>query len=137
MTTKIFNKKEQKLKRNELRNRQTTPEQILWQYIKREQLGVKFRRQHGIGDYIVDFYATKIRLVIEVDGDSHFTENAKEYDKVRTDFFKSLNIEVVRFTNYEVMNNIMGVCQILREIIDRKLLEKLNSTHQQANANPS
>ena len=105
----IFSKPETTQKRQRLRNNMTKPEQVLWQYIRKEQLGVKFRRQHGIGEYIVDFYCAEKKLVIEIDGDTHFTESGIEYDKIRTGFINSLGIRVTRFTNNDVMTNIEEV----------------------------
>lgn len=95
----------------------TEPEIKLWQYLRNEQLGVKFRRQHSIGEYIADFYCTKLKLVIEIDGGSHFNDEAIEYDSIRTNFFKSLGIEVIRFNNDEVMTNIEGVFEIIQKIL--------------------
>lgn len=95
----------------------TEPEIKLWQYLRNEQLGVKFRRQHGIGEYIADFYCPKLKLVIEIDGESHFHDNAIEYDNIRTNFFKSLGIEVIRFNNKEIMTNIEGVCENILNIL--------------------
>ncbi len=129
MIDKVFNKKEQKLKRKELRNNATAPEKILWQHLKGKQLGVKFRRQYGISEYIVDFFSPEIKLVIEIDGDSHFTEQAREYDDFRTEFLNSLNIEVTK--------NTMVVCQTLKQVINKKLLEKRIQINKQATENPS
>lgn len=95
----------------------TEPEIKLWQYLRNEQLGVKFRRQHSIGEYIADFYCSKLKLVIEIDGESHFNDEAIEYDSIRTNFFKSLGIEVIRFNNDEVMTNIEGVFEIIQKIL--------------------
>ena len=72
---KVFNQKEQKSIRQSLRNSVSTIEKILWSKIRNQQLGVKFRRQHGIGKYIVDFYCSDFQLVIELDGDSHYQRN--------------------------------------------------------------
>ena len=85
--------------------------------MRNEQLGVKFRRQHSIGEYIADFYCSKLKLVIEIDGESHFNDEAIEYDSIRTNFFKSLGIEVIRFNNDEVMTNIEGVFEIIQKIL--------------------
>lgn len=113
----IFNKKEYKERRQELRTNMTEPEKQLWQILRNKQMGVKFRRQHGIGHYIADFYCSELKLVIEVDGDSHFSEDAKGYDKIRDDFFLSLNIKTIRINNDDVMNNIEGVSQSIMEEI--------------------
>ena len=68
---KIHNNKNQKSRRKNLRNNMTKAEIILWSKLKGKQLGYKFRRQHGIGKYIIDFYCPKLKLIIEVDGDVH------------------------------------------------------------------
>jgi very-short-patch-repair endonuclease len=83
-------------------------------------MGEKFRRQHGIGHYIVDFYCPALKLVIEVDGDSHFTEDAQRYDRERNKFMSSLGMTTLRFKNDEVMSNLEGVCQSIQQQIDLK-----------------
>ena len=117
MNKSTFNKPSTLEKRRYLRNNMTEPEMKLWQYIKNKQLGVKFRRQHSIGEYIADFYCTKLKLVIEIDGESHFDDDAIEYDIIRTNFFKSLGIEVIRFNNDEVMTNIEGVFDVISKLL--------------------
>ena len=74
-----FNKESGKDKRRQLRNTMPAAEVILWSKLKgRQLLGCKFRRQHGIGTFVVDFYSPEIRLAIELDGDSHFRDGARE-----------------------------------------------------------
>jgi len=80
-----------------LRKEETEAEKILWEEIRNNKLGVKFRRQHPIDKFIIDFYAPKIKLAIELDGEIH-KEN-KEYDKMRTEYLNSKNIKVLRFWN--------------------------------------
>jgi very-short-patch-repair endonuclease len=113
----IFNKAEYKPRRQSLRNNMTEPEKKLWQILRGQQLGVKFRRQHGIGHYIADFYCPELKLVIEVDGDSHSSADAQAYDAKRTNFMKSLGITTLRFANDEVMNNLEGVHQYLTQYL--------------------
>ena len=117
-TKQIFNKAKYHQHRRELRHNLTEPEKRLWQILRNKQMGVKFRRQHGIGDYIVDFYCPELKLVIEVDGDSHFSEEALNYDKARDDFMLSLGIMTVRLKNDDVMKNIEGVYRYLKRQID-------------------
>ena len=95
--------------RQTLRKNSTSPEQKLWRKIRNKQLGVKFRRQHGIGRYIADFYCAELNLVIEIDGDSHFEQNAEEYDSERNNFMNGLGIRVLRFTNRDIFENLEGV----------------------------
>lgn len=107
-----FNNKNTLNKRRGLRKDLTTPENIVWQRIRARQLnGYKFRRQYGIGDYIVDFYCAEQRLIIEIDGDSHYEECQIIYDEIRTKYLESFNNKVIRFTNNEVMENLEGVLE--------------------------
>lgn len=120
-TRGVFNRHDLKDLRQKLRNNPTKYEQILWQYINdRQILGVKFRRQHSIGRYIVDFYSPEIKLVIEVDGGQHFTDDGKEYDEERTKFINNFGIKVLRFANNEIVNNLEGVIDTIEsEIMER------------------
>ncbi|MBU6955031.1 endonuclease domain-containing protein [Hahella sp. HN01] len=113
----LFNPRYLKQRRQDLRNNLTDPEKRLWQKLRGSQLGVKFRRQHGIGHYIADFYCASCSLVIEVDGDSHYTPDALEYDRERNNYMQSLGIDVIRFSNEEVMKNIDGVLQAIQKQI--------------------
>ena len=118
---KIFNRKNQLDARQRLRCQMPTPEQILWHYLKREQLGVKFRRQHGIGRYIVDFYCPEKRLVIEVDGDSHFSPDSRNYDHSRDEYLMILGISVLRFTNLQVMQQTQSVLEGIKQVLDASI----------------
>ena len=111
---KIYNRNYLKSRRKELRNNSTKAEIILWKYLKGSQLeGRKFRRQQSIGNYIVDFYCPKERLVIELDGEVHFNKDAIEYDKLRTEYLESKFIKVIRFENKEVIYNIEKVLKTI------------------------
>ncbi len=96
-------------RRKELRNNSTPQEILLWNKLKNSQLNFKFRRQHSIGGYIVDFYCPSKKIVIEVDGSQHFKKEAVEYHEIRSNYLEGLNIKVLRFTNTEINNNIKGV----------------------------
>src|SRR5260221_8569536 len=102
-----------------LRARETEAEQILWSKLCKKQLGVKFRRQHPIDEYIVDFYCHAHRLAIEVDGEIHDTKENREYDKSRTECLNEFKVEVVRFTNAEVTNNVDSVLEKIKERISQ------------------
>ena len=119
MTQKIFNKIEYKQRRQTLRNNMTEPEKRLWGILRNHQLGVKFRRQHGIGHYIVDFYCPELKLIIEVDGESHFSEDAQAYDKIRDKFMLELGLTTIRITNTAIMQNIDGVCEYLQQHVQQ------------------
>ncbi len=90
-------------------------EKKLWQHIRKKQLGIKFRRQHGIGRYIADFYCSEHKLVIELDGDSHNSLEAQTYDKERNMFMRQVGLNVLRFTNQEVFTNIEGILEQIKE----------------------
>ncbi len=96
-------------RRKELRKNQTPQEEKLWWYLKDKRLGVKFRRQHSVSGYILDFYCKKKKLIIELDGGVHGTKEAKEYDEVRDKFFKELEYKVLRFKNSEIEKDIKKV----------------------------
>ena len=103
-----------KPRRVELRKNQTQQEVILWAYLRGAQLGFKFKRQHSIGPYILDFYCPDKKLAIELDGAQHLDN--KEYDQERDNYLLTLDIKTVRFWNSEITNNISGV---LQEIVSR------------------
>lgn len=108
--TKIYNKQSETVKRKFLRNNMPNAEIILWANIKGKQLeDYKFRRQYSVGPYVIDFYCPKLKLALELDGDSHFVEGAQEYDRQRQDFIESFGIKFLRFTNNEVYENLEGV----------------------------
>lgn len=102
MMKTIHNIKKLLERRKDLRNKSTPEEILLWLRLKDSQLGFKFRRQHSIGGYIADFYCPIKKLIIEIDGPQHSSKEDIKYDKVRTEFFKGLDIKVLRFTNREI-----------------------------------
>jgi very-short-patch-repair endonuclease len=88
-----------------LRHSETNAEKKLWQLIRNRQLkGRKFRRQHAIDNYILDFYCHECKLTIELDGDIHDLIENKQYDAARTNVLNGYGIKVIRFRNEEVMN---------------------------------
>ncbi|MFA6973928.1 MAG: endonuclease domain-containing protein [Parcubacteria group bacterium] len=103
--------------RRELRKAATPQEIILWSRLRRKDLGCKFRRQHSIGRYIVDFYCPTYKLIVELDGNQHNEEDRKEYDAERTRYFKDLGLTVVRFWNGEVNKNLEGVMIKIKEYL--------------------
>ena len=102
-----------------LRRDSTPAERKLWYEFLRE-LPEKFTRQKPLGAYIADFYCSRLQLAIEIDGDGHFTEAGKTYDAARTAMLGRLNIEVLRFTNAEVMDDFEGVCFRIRQAVAKK-----------------
>ncbi|MFA6270122.1 MAG: DUF559 domain-containing protein [Candidatus Paceibacterota bacterium] len=109
----VHNTTELKDRRKELRKNSTETEQKIWFELRGNKLGVKFKRQHSIGGYIVDFYCQKYRLIIELDGEIHNTKEAQEYDAVRDKYFKELDYKILRFQNREVEN---GEGRVLEKI---------------------
>lgn len=100
----------------ELRQNPTPAEKKLWQSCLRT-LPLRVLRQRPINHFIVDFYCAALKLVIEVDGERHFTDEAQAYDSERSRVLEGYGLRVLRFTNDEVMNNFGGVCQQIWEMI--------------------
>ncbi len=99
-----------------LRRNLTLSETKLWAYLRRKQLGVRFRRQHAIGNFIVDFCCIKKKLVIELDGSQHL--DLQEYDEHRTQFLESRGYSVIRFWNNNVLNDIEDVILAITIALD-------------------
>ncbi len=95
------------------RQNQTEAEKIVWQAIRAKKLGVRFRRQHVMHEYIVDFVSIEKNLVVEIDGDSH--ENSQEYDNIRTKVLNDMGFKVIRFTNDEVRKDLSNVIDIIEK----------------------
>lgn len=111
----------------ENRSNPTKAESKIWQEVlrMRQFADFKFLRQKPIGGYIVDFYCSELRLVIEIDGDSH--AETIEYDEVRTKLLNSLGLHVIRYTNDDVLHNIEGVYEVLVKTIQDFLNEETDS----------
>jgi very-short-patch-repair endonuclease len=93
-------------------------ERILWSKLRGRQLkGIQFYRQKIIGNYIVDFYCAKAKLVIELDGSQHYNEEGIGKDKIRDNYLKKLGLKVFRFSDAEVSKNLEGVIQMIYEAI--------------------
>ncbi|MBN2188752.1 MAG: TM0996/MTH895 family glutaredoxin-like protein [Chitinispirillaceae bacterium] len=109
-------KNEEKLRIYEFRDNPTPAEKALWEIVGNNQIrNLRFRRQHKIGQFIVDFYCHKAGLVVEVDGGIH--EKRKAEDSVRSGFLKSLGLAVLMFTNNEVLDNIGQVRKRIEDFI--------------------
>ena len=94
-----------------LRTAMTEPEKILWEYLKLKPLGFKFRRQHPIKFYVLDFYCHKKRMSVEIDGGYHTTSEQKEKDQLRTEYLNSVGIKEIRFKNQDVLKELELVIQ--------------------------
>jgi very-short-patch-repair endonuclease len=97
-----------------LRREMTLPEVLLWEQLRAQKLGVKFRRQHPIGLYVADFCSMASKIVIEIDGEAHDRGTAPARDAARDAFLAAQGFEVVRVTAKDVLGNMDGVLQLLR-----------------------
>jgi very-short-patch-repair endonuclease len=113
--TQLFNLTSQKGLRKILRRQGVLAEIKLWSKLRNKNLGHKFKRQFGIGKYIVDFYCPKKRLIIEIDGATHSTNQEILDDIVREKFLESLGLKVIRFTNNDIKENMDGVLTVINE----------------------
>ncbi len=109
----INNKSESLSYRRKLRNEPTPQEIMLWARLKNNGTGFKFRRQHGIGKYILDFYCPSKKLAIEIDGSQH--QDNENYDRMRDDLVSNFGIKTLRFWNNEINTNIEGVLMKIGE----------------------
>ncbi|MEI6429711.1 MAG: DUF559 domain-containing protein, partial [Pseudanabaena sp. ELA607] len=102
----------------ELRKNQTSAEKVFWEIVRTKRfLGLKFRRQHQIGNYIVDFYCHDRKLVIELDGEIHNQPEQQQRDRQRSEYLNSLGLTVLRFTNQEIFQNLETILQTLLDLL--------------------
>jgi very-short-patch-repair endonuclease len=97
----------------------TPAERKLWFEFLRYQKP-RFYSQRPIGRFIADFYCAKAKLVIELDGEAHFSKDGKAYDQERSAFLQGLGLSVTRFTNLEVMKNFEGVCSAITDALQTR-----------------
>ena len=110
----FFNRESETDKRRRLRGLMSEAEVILWSRLKgRQLLGCKFRRQYGVGSFVIDFFSVEVKLGIELDGDSHFQSGAPEYDLKRQQFIESFGIKIVRIVNTEIYDNLDGALEMI------------------------
>jgi len=115
-------------KARELRKNLTPAEQTFWLRLKEKFPEYKFRRQHPISIYIADFYCHKIKLIIEIDGSIHDSEEVKLNDKKRQQDLEELNLTVIRFTNDQVKNEIETVIEMISSTIKKLTTSKESSS---------
>ncbi len=118
----IYNPKNKQYAQD-LRKNMTSQEKHLW-YDFLRSYPVQFYRQKQFGEYIADFYCAKAKLIVELDGGQHFSDEALEYDKARTKYLESLGLIVLRYNNLEMNRSFKAVC----EDIDRTVRERTSST---------
>jgi len=92
-----------------LRNNPTRAEKVLWSHLRKHQTMYRFRRQHSMWKYVVDFYCHFLKLVIEIDGEIHLEEEVQLKDEEKETDLRNLGLEIIRFTNYEVLYEIDSV----------------------------
>ena len=104
----------------ELRNNMTEAEKNLWEELKKKEIfKARWKRQHPIDIFVVDFYCHKYKLAIEVDGEIHLKEEIREHDDGRAHDIEKLGIKILRFTNKEIFDNI--------EFVKNRILKEINS----------
>jgi very-short-patch-repair endonuclease len=120
--TRFSRTREKTARARNLRQNMTTAESKLWYVLRGAAMGESFRRQHPIGPYFIDFYCAPLKLAIELDGGQH--ANQQVTDEIRTRCLNAMGIEVLRFWNIEVTENLDGVCRdIAAAIAQRKFLK--------------
>ena len=103
--TRHYNKKSEQEKRRLLRNNMTYCEKIIWNHLRKRQLGCRFLRQYSVDHFVIDFYCPELKLAIEIDGDIHEIPEQKDYDKARQKYLEAFGIEFVRIKNEEFLSN--------------------------------
>ncbi|MFE3867605.1 UvrD-helicase domain-containing protein [Flavobacterium sp. LS2P90] len=121
-------------KAKEMRKEPTHAEKILWMELKSQSLESKFRQQHLIDDFIIDFVCLSKKLVVEVDGDYHFTEEQIQLDKNRTETLTKFGFKVIRFTNEEVIDS---VSIVLEKIKEELILQEIFLKNESSVSSPS
>ncbi len=122
----------------QLRKKLTKQERLLWSKLRAQQLGIKFRRQHSIGSYILDFYSPQAKLAIELDGGQHNTPQTKVKDEQRTAYLNSQGIRVLRFWNNQITEALQSVLEVItKELNKPSLSPSLEGREIDTNKKPS
>ena len=116
-----YNEKNITLAKN-LRKNATPQENHLW-YDFLSKYEIRFQRQKAIDNFIADFYCHKARLIIEIDGSQHYTEDGKQKDEFRTEILEGYDLKVIRFTNRQINTNFSGVCEYIDATVRASLRE--------------
>lgn len=110
-----------------LRRKMTDAERKLWSLLRNNQLGVKFRRQVPFGKYVLDFYCAKGKVCVELDGSQHYTKAGQGKDEERDHYLRGEGVEVLRFSNIEMLQNQDGVLQVIFEKIQQRMQKQTPS----------
>ena len=105
-----------------LRKNATKQENHLW-YDFLSKYEVRFQRQKAIDNFIADFYCYKAKLIIEIDGSQHYTEEGRQKDEFRTEILEEYDLTVIRFTNHQINTNFRGVCDYIDAVVQASLSE--------------
>jgi very-short-patch-repair endonuclease len=106
-----------------LRKNATLQENHLW-YDFLSKYEIRFQRQKAIDNFIADFYCHKAKLIIEIDGSQHYTEEGRQKDGFRTEILEGYNLKVIRFTNFQINTNFSGVCEYIDSTVKKILQEE-------------
>ncbi|HLV08872.1 MAG TPA: endonuclease domain-containing protein [Halanaerobiales bacterium] len=119
-----YNRNSEKKLRKTLRHNSTEAEEKLWQQLRnRKLLGLKFKRQYSVDQFVLDFYCSQLKLAIEVDGKIHLNKEVREHDENREGYLKDFGIKILRITNEKVLEDMDGAL----ELIKREAEELLNT----------
>lgn len=108
----------------ELRNNVTHAEMLMWGYLRTRPLGFKFRRQHPFYNFIADFYCHALQLIIEIDGSIHNEPDVKIHDEQREKIIHSLGLQVMRFSNHDILYKLGHVMKTIKKFIHNALTQK-------------
>lgn len=100
-----YTKKEMQERRRQLRNNMTYSEKIVWMFLRKNQMKVRFLRQYSVDNYVIDFYCPQLKLAVEIDGDIHDLPEQKEYDIERQKHIEQFGIKFIRIKNEELFGN--------------------------------
>ena len=120
-----YNKNNIVLAKN-LRKNATKQENHLW-YDFLSKYEIRFQRQKAIDNFIADFYCHEAKLIIEIDGSQHYTEDGRQKDEFRTEALETYGLKVIRFTNHQINTNFRGVCDYIDYIVRTSLAEEDNA----------
>jgi very-short-patch-repair endonuclease len=107
-------------RRRQLRQKMTWAEEVIWKYVRRKGLGVKFRRQQSFKNFIIDFYCSDLQLAIEVDGDTHLDEEVQQYDAWRQQQLEDYNIQFIRIPNPRLLVDADQVANEIRQAVNER-----------------
>ena len=116
--TEFYNKTSEKGKRRTLRQNTTQAEALVWARLRNRQVeNCKFRRQYSVQSFVLDFYCPELRLAIEIDGESHNSDEAIAYDRLRQSAIAALGIQFLRFTNQQVYEHLDTVLEQIAQVV--------------------